>query len=146
MRQLALCLFVLVLASANAAAVEETVAALKARLEHARPEECPELCVRIAQHQLRNADKLYIEGRVEEARAAIDDVATYSEKARDAAIQTRKRLKNVEIDARKMAERLRDLKRTLAVEDQPPVEQAIRRLEDLRTTLLKEMFKKDKKK
>jgi len=30
-------------------------------------------------------------------------------------------------------------------EDQPPVEQAIRRLEDIRTTLLKEMFAKEKK-
>ena len=146
MRQLARCLLLLVLASGHCAAVEETVAGLKARLEKARPEDCPELCVRIAQHQLRNADKLYNDGNVDEARAAIDDVASYTEKARDAAIQTNKHLKNVEIDARKMAERLRDLKRTLAVEDQPPVEQAIRRLEDLRTTLLKEMFrKKDKK-
>jgi hypothetical protein len=44
-----------------------------------------------------------------------------------------------------MAEKLRDIKRTLAFEDQPPVEQAIRRLEDVRTTLLKEMFAKDNK-
>jgi hypothetical protein len=41
-----------------------------------------------------------------------------------------------------MAEKLRDIKRTLAFEDQPPVEQAIRRLEDVRTILLKEMFAK----
>ena len=71
---------------------------------------------------------------------------TYSEKARDAATQTRKRLKNVEIDVRKMAAKLRDIKRTLAFEDQPPVEQAIDRLEDIRTTLLKEMFAKEEKK
>ncbi len=45
-----------------------------------------------------------------------------------------------------MAEKLRDIKRTLAFEDQPPVEQAIRRLEDVRTALLKEMFAKEKKK
>ena len=45
-----------------------------------------------------------------------------------------------------MAEKLRDIKRTLAFEDQPPVEQAIRRLEDVRTTLLKEMFAKENKK
>ena len=41
-----------------------------------------------------------------------------------------------------MADKLRDIKRTLAFEDQPPVEQAIHRLEDIRTTLLKEMFAK----
>ena len=60
--------------------------------------------------------------------------------------KTQKRLKNVEIDARKMADKLRDIKRTLAVEDQPPVEQAIRRLEEIRTALLKEMFAKKEKK
>lgn len=147
MRRLALNLFFLALAAANGGAAEETIAGLKTRAESAHPEERVDLCVRIAQHQLRNADKLYNEGHVDEARAAIDDVAVYSEKARDAAIQSKKHLKNVEIDARKMAERLRDIKRTLALEDQPPVEQAIRRLEDVRTELLKEMFsaKKDKK-
>jgi hypothetical protein len=45
-----------------------------------------------------------------------------------------------------MAEKLRDIKRTLAFEDQAPVEQAVRRLEDVRTTLLKEMFAKEDKK
>ena len=76
----------------------------------------------------------------------MEDIVSYSEKARDAAIQTRKHLKNVEIDVRKMAEKLRDVKRTLAFEDQAPVEQAVRRLENVRTTLLKEMFAKEKKK
>ncbi|MGA9902637.1 MAG: hypothetical protein WBQ39_11930, partial [Terriglobales bacterium] len=59
---------------------------------------------------------------------------------------TKKRLKNVEIDVRKMADKLRDIKRSLAVEDQPPVDQAMRRLEEVRTTLLQEMFAKDEKK
>jgi hypothetical protein len=129
-----------------AAVKDETVAELKSRLENAHPDERPELCVRIAQHQLRDADTLYRDGNVAQAGAAIEDIVTYSEKARDAATQTKKHLKNVEIDVRKMAEKLRDIKRTLVFEDQPPVEQAIRRLEDVRTTLLKEMFAKDKKK
>ena len=81
-----------------------------------------------------------------QAAAAVDDVVAYSEKARDNATQTKKHLKNVEIDVRKMAEKLRDIKRTLAFEDQLPVERAIRRLEDVRTALLQEMFAKDKKK
>ncbi|MGB9083213.1 MAG: hypothetical protein WCC46_01185, partial [Terriglobales bacterium] len=80
------------------------------------------------------------------ARAAVEDIVTYSEKARDAATQTRKRLKNVEIEARKMAEKLRDIKRNLAYEDQLPVKEAIDRLEAVRTTLLDEMFAKDNKK
>jgi|SRR5208282_2176948 hypothetical protein len=146
MRRFALTMLLLALASAYGAAKDETVDELKKHVESARPEDRSELCIRIAQQQLRNADKFYIDGKIEEARAAVDDIVTYSEKARDAALQTKKRLKNVEIDVRKIADRLRDVKRTLAFEDQPPVEQAIRRLEDVRTTLLKEMFAKENKK
>jgi hypothetical protein len=148
MRRIALCLFLLTVACANCAGFEETVAGLKARLEAAPQEERPGICIRIAQLQLREADRLYNESQVEQARAAVDDIVAYSEKARDAAVQSRKHLKNVEIATRKMSEKLRDIKRTLAFEDQPPLEQAIGRLEDIRTTLLKEMFseKKEKKK
>jgi hypothetical protein len=145
MRRLALYLLLLALGSAYGAAKDETVEELKARLESARAEDRPELCMQIARRQLRDADTLYKEGSVAQAAAAVDDVVTYSEKARDAATQTKKHLKNVEIDVRKMAEKLRDIKRTLAFEDQLPVERAIRRLEDVRTALLQEMFAKDKK-
>lgn len=144
MRRLAFCVLLLAAASAYAAK-DDTVDELKSRFESARPEDRPDLAIQIARHQLRNADKLYTEGKADQARAAVDDIVAYSEKARDAALQNKKHLKNVEIDARKMAEKLRDIKRTLAFEDQPPVEQAIRRLEDIRTVLLNEMFAKDKK-
>jgi hypothetical protein len=146
MRRLAFTILLLALGAAYGADKDESLAGLKARFESAHPEDRPDLGIRIAQIQLRNADKLYASGDADQARAAVDDIATYSEKSRDAAIQTKKHLKNVEIDARKMAEKLRDIKRTLAFDDQAPVEQAIRRLEDVRTSLLKEMFAKDKKK
>jgi hypothetical protein len=146
MRRFSFYFVLLLLACSYGVAKDETVDELKAHFERARPEERPELGIRIAQHQLRNADKLYVEGKVEQAREAVDDIVGYSEKARDAATQTQKRLKNVEIDARKMADKLRDIKRTVAVEDQPPLEQAIRRLEDVRTAMLKEMFAKKEKK
>src|ERR1700691_3455714 len=143
MRRLALFLFLFALAlfslAANCVARDETVAELKARLESARPEERPDLCVHIAQLQERAADKLYTEGHVDEARAAVEDVATYFEKARDAAVESKTHLKNVEIDARKISAKLGDMKRTLAFEDEAPVEKAIRRIEDVRTALLKEM-------
>ena len=147
MRRLTILVFLIVSTLVvYATAKDETVDELKARFESARPEDRPGLAIRIAQHQLRNADKLYGEGNIEQGRVAVDDIVSYSEKARDAATETKKHLKNIEIDARKMAEKLRDIKRTLAFEDQPPIEQAIRRLEDIRTALLQEMFTKDNKK
>ena len=135
----------LALASAYVTAKEETVDELKARVESARPDDRADLCIRIAQQQLRNADKFYSDGNADQARAAVDDIVGYSEKARDAAKQAKKRLKNVEINVRKMAEKLRDIRRTLAFDDQPPVDQAVRRLEDVRTSLLNAMFANDKK-
>jgi hypothetical protein len=146
MRRLALYLLLLALGSAYGGSKDATVAELKARLESARAEDRPELCMQIARGQLRSADALYKDGNAAQAAADVDDVAAYSERARDAATQTKKHLKNVEIDVRRMAEKLRDIKRTLAFEDQLPVERAIRRLEDVRTALLQEMFAKDKKK
>ena len=136
-------LVVLALACSYGAAKDETVDELKARFESARPGDRADLAIRIEQYQLRIADKLYSDGRADQARAAVEDIVTYSEKARDTVTQTRKRLKDVEINVRKMAEKLRDIKRTLVFEDQPPVQQAIDRLEDIRTVLLKEMFAKE---
>ncbi len=146
MRPLKVSLLALVLGSAIlGTAKEETLAELKARVETAHPEDRPPLCIEIAHRQLRNADKLYNVGNVEQARAAVEDVVTYSEKARDSATQSRKHLKNVEIAVRKMAEKLRDIRRTLNLEDQPPVDAAVKRLEDIRTSLLDAMFRKEKK-
>jgi len=145
MRRLAIWMLFVAIASASSVAKDVTVDELKSRLASARPEDRPGLCIQIAQQQLRIADQLYVEGKTVEARAAVGDVVTYSDQARDAAMQTRKHLKNVEIAARKMVEKLRDIKRTLAFEDQPPVDQAIRRLEEIRTALLDQMFPKGKK-
>ncbi|MGO9864655.1 MAG: hypothetical protein ACLPLR_13670 [Terriglobales bacterium] len=146
MRRLVLTTMLLALAVAYGPGKNETVVELKSRFESSRVEDRPELGIRIAQQQLRTADTLYSEGKDDEARAAVDDTASYSEKARDAAIRTKRRLKDVEIQVRKMAAKLRDIKRTLAFENQEPVEEAIRRLEDVRTSLLKEMFAEGNKK
>jgi hypothetical protein len=146
MRSLAIWMLLFVLVAGTAAARDETLDELKSRAANAPPQERPHLRIRIAELQLRNADKLYKEGDVEHARAAVDEIVTYSEQARDSAVETKKHLKNVEITVRKIAERLRDIKRTLALEDQPPIDQAVQRLEEVRTSLLKRMFSKEKDK
>ena len=129
-----------------APAKDESLADLKARAESAHPEDRPPICIEIAHLQLRNADKLYNDGNVDQARAAVDDIVSYSQKASDAATKSNKHLKNVEIAVRKMAEKLRDIKRTLNLEDQPPVDAAVKQMEDIRTSLLDAMFRKDKEK
>ena len=119
---------------------------LKSRLEKASIDERIKICTRIAELQVAAADKLFTAGNTEDARRAVEEVATYLEKARDAAMQSGHRLKETEIAARKSVRRLEDIKRSLAFEDQPIVEQSIKRLEDVRTSLLERMFRKEKKK
>ena len=90
------------------------------------------------------ADKLYNDGNADAGKAALQDVVAYSKKATDAAIATGKKLKNVEITLRKMAEKFRDIKRTVAFDDQAPLQQAVDGLEKMRTDLLSAMFGKKK--
>lgn len=144
MRIFAVCILSLAIAVA-AHAADEAVDTLKSRVDSAPAPDRPTLCVQIAQLQLRNADRFYTEGNVEQAMAAVVDIVTYSEKARDAAKDSKKHLKHVEIAVRKMAAKLTDIKRTLAFDDQPAVGKAIERLQEIRTSLLQEMFKKEKK-
>lgn len=128
-----------------AAVADESIEQLKVRASAASEGDRAQIYLRIAQLQLKNADHLFDEGNAAKALAAVEEVAEFSEKARDSAKESNKHLKQVEIGARRMAEKLKDIKRTLAFEDQAPVEKAIQRLEDVRTTLLREMFKKEKK-
>ena len=124
----------------------ETLQQLIARADSAKLDDRPALYVEIAERQLQTADELYTAGKVDDARAAVQDVVTYSEKAHDTAIQSGKRLKSTEITFRKIAAKMRDIKRSLNFDDQAPVQAAADRLENLRTDLLTHMFGKGKSK
>jgi hypothetical protein len=135
----ALILFVCV--SANAGK-EATVDELKARLPSVSAGDRVGLCIEIAERQLIAADKSYSADEVEKARAALDDVASFSEQARDYSIQSRKRQKQTEISVRKMTRKLGDIKRTVTHEEQAIVQAAIDRLQRVRDDLLAAMFPK----
>jgi len=138
MRLLAL---ILVVASSSAAfARDETIDQLKARVESAAPKERVSLALRVAELQTSAADKLYADGKNDEARAAVKDVVSYTEKAGDAATQSGKKLKDAEITVRKIAHKLADMKRTVDFDNQVPLQDAIDHLERIRTQLLAKMF------
>jgi hypothetical protein len=115
------------------------------RAESARVEDQPALYTEVARRELSSADKLYIAGKVDDARSAVQNLLTYSDRAHDASTQSGKRLKDTEIALRKMAERLRDMKRAVSFEEQGPLQTAADHLENLRTDLLSHMFSKGKK-
>jgi hypothetical protein len=119
---------------------ELTLEELKARVQHAKPDERTNLCIQIAERQVEAADKLYTDGKVEEGETAIREVVSYAKQASETAGETGHRLKNTEIAMRKMSHRLTDIKRTLPFEDQASVQSAVDTLDRIRTDLLSRMF------
>jgi len=136
--------FVLAVSFSAVATDETPVADLLKRAESAPMGDRPALYIDIAERQLKAADDLYNAGKVDDARGAVKDVVSCSEKAHDAAVQSGKRLKPTEIAVRKMSAKLRDIKRTLNFDDQPPVQTATERLQSLADDLLSHMFGKGK--
>lgn len=123
----------------------ETAADLAARAKSAPLDHQPELYIRAAWHEEKLIIQLYNDGKSDEAAAALKDLVSYADSAADTATRSHKRIKNTEIDLRKISEKLRDLKRTLNFDDQPAVQAASDHLENLRTNLLSLMFGKEKK-
>jgi hypothetical protein len=135
-----LAIALLLAAAAQVWARDLTVAELKGRLAGARLAERPALCIEISERELDAANQFYTAGDNAKAEAALGDVATYSELARDYAIQTHKHEKQSEIAVRKMARKLADLKHIVTHDEEKGVQDTIDRLEHVRDDLLAAMF------
>ena len=121
---------------------EPTLEQLKASVSTAKVGDKAKLCVQIAEKQLNETDRLYAASDYEKAQTALMDVVTYSELARDYAIQSHKYEKQTEIAVRGMTRKLNEIRHSLSREDQPPLEDALNRLERVRDDLQSAMFKK----
>jgi hypothetical protein len=120
------------------------LASLISRANSASIDQQVHLYTEIAELEVRSADELYSSDSISKAHAAVDDAVAYAEKASKAAVESGKRLKDTEIAMRKMSLKLRDMKRKLSLEDQVPLQQAADHLENLRTSLLDQMFRNKK--
>jgi len=133
------------LAGSAPAATDLSVEAMKGKLSSANLGDRPHLCVRIAERQLAEADRLYTGADVEQAQTKLTEVVAYSELARDYSIQSHKYQKQTEIAVRVMTRKLTELMHVLGHDDQVPVREAIGRLQRVRDDLLAAMFKKGAK-
>ena len=140
MRTIAGVALLLSLLNAIGQAGGETPPTLKTRADAAQGGERAILSLEYAHQQLEEANTLYTQGDVEKAEAAVREVVDYSHKAADAASTSGKRLKQTEIELRKLEHRMRDIGQSLNIDDRPPVEKAVQELEDVRADLLARMF------
>ncbi len=146
MRRVAVLAVLMAVACALRFAKELTLEELKERVAGASIAERPALCIEIAERQVEAASRLYGADDVDKAQAALGDVASFSELARDYAIQSHKREKQSEIAVRKMARKLDNLKHSVSRDDQIKIQETIDRLERVRDDLLTAMFPKGVKK
>ena len=142
MKKLLIIVVVLLSALAWASDKRESIESLKARAGQAQPKDQVELFTRIAERQLDSLDQAYSGGTVREAQAALADVVTYGVKAARVSSATGKRMKQTEIAMRKIEGRLEAIRKTLEVDDRPPLADAVQKLETERSELLNRMFRK----
>jgi hypothetical protein len=118
----------------------ESLDQLKQRAEAAKPEHQPKLFIEAAHRQALAAAEAYENGKSEEGKKAVTDVALLGEKAGAAAVASRKNLKETEIKLRGLADKLEGLLPSLDMDDREPVQAAIQRLQKVRDSLTQAMF------
>jgi hypothetical protein len=119
----------------------ETIDQLKARAESADKNKKPELYMDLSQLQIKAADDAY-NTSPEQAKALLDQGVLSAEQAAQHSLDTGKRMKNTEIDLRKLEHRLEDIRRSWALDDREAIQPAIKRIEALRSKLLDRMFRR----
>jgi len=118
---------------------------LQAQAEAAQGKKRAELFMELAEQRLDQASRLFGEGKAEEAHEVVKKAVSASQQASDAARTSHKRLKQTEIEVRKITRRLTDLSNTLPFDDREAIKASIEKLEGIRRQLLDEMFGKKKK-
>jgi hypothetical protein len=136
LRNLALAL----LLSGTAIAASDTIAELKAKADSAHGGDQAKYSLAYAHRMLEEANNLFTSGDVEKAQADIQEVMLYTRKATDAATSSGKHMKQTEIGLRELSKRMHDVATSLAVEDRPPLREAVDTIEQLRSQLLARMF------
>lgn len=137
---------VLLLAWLPAFAKDETTAELKARAEATTGDQQSVLYAQVVQREIEDANQLFTVGEVEKAQSTVKEAVRDAEKARDAALERSRKIKDTEIHLRKAEHRLNDIRRTLALEDQPAVQEAVDQIAAVRKQLLDVMFSPKRKK
>jgi hypothetical protein len=138
--QRTLAILILLFLASTALAEDKTIDQLKADAEKSDSGQQAKLYAELAERLVEAADVQFTSGDAIHGHATIQEVLQYSIKAHDRAISTRKKMKETEIHLRNTQRRLESLKRTLAAEDRPALEDVEKKLAQLREEILDAMF------
>ena len=118
---------------------------LKAKAEHKGEADRGRIYADIARELVELANTQFNGGDSAKGQASIKEAVNYAEKSAASADEKGHGIKNAEITLRLTARRIEEVRRMVEVDDQPPLKEAVERLEQLRKLLLQRMFGEDKK-
>jgi len=118
----------------------ESLDELKTRADNAHGGDEAKLSIEYAHAELEHANDLFTQGNVDQAQSAVSSVMTYVRKGTSAARSSGKRLKQTEIELRKLEKRMKDIAESLNLDDRPPLLKSVDEIEQLRAGLLAAMF------
>jgi hypothetical protein len=135
-----LAILILSLLASTALAENKTIDQLKAEAEKASDAQQAKLYAEIAEKLIEVADQQFTNGDAIAGHATIQELLQYATKSRDRAVSTRKKMKEAEIILRNTQRLLESLKRTLAAEDRPALDDVEKKLAQFRQDILDAMF------
>ena len=133
-------ILILLLLALTALAEVKTIDQLKAEAEKADSGQQSKLYAEVAERLVEVADQQFTNGNAINGHSTVQEVLQYATKAHDSAIGTRKKMKETEIHLRNTQRLLESLKRTLAAEDRPALEDVEKKLAQFRQDILDAMF------
>ncbi len=145
MHRLAPFLLLLFLMGAAAPSAQKDLDALKAEAEKASGGQQAKLFAEIADRLVDVADQQFNAGSSIQAHATVQEALQDAVKAHDIALRTHDKRKEVEIHLRETQRHVENVKRTLAAEDRPALDEVAKKLAELLQDLLDYMFAPKKK-
>jgi hypothetical protein len=118
---------------------------LKADAEKAQGGQQGKIYAQLADKLVAVANQQFTAGNSLQGHETVQDILQYATKAHDIALRTHDDRKQVEIHLREAQRHLEDMKRTLAAEDRPAVDDVEKKLAQFRQELLDSMFAPKKK-
>ena len=115
---------------------------LKAKAETMKDHDRAKIYSEIARELTEQANRLFDAGETEQGLKSVKQVVEFAEKASTAAKLRNKKTKDTEISLRKTARRLEEVERTLPLEERPPIQAAVERVDAIRKDLLEYFLKR----
>jgi len=125
---------------------QKSIDQLKAEAEKASGGHQAQLYAELAERTVDVADQQFTQGESVQGHETVKQVLEYASKAHDLALESRKKMKEIEIHLRETQRHLANVRRSLAADDRPSVEAVEKKLADFRQDLLDAMFAPKKKK